>query len=105
MANAFLGEATARVDGKVYTLRLDFNAMCDFEERTGRDAIGVLADFEFGGKTRISDLRALVHAMLLRHHPDATLALAGDILSQDSTALMEAVKAATPKVPEGPAGN
>lgn len=100
MANGFKGEATAQVDGKTFTLRLDFNAMCAFEEATGRDAMEVLEGLE-RGKYRATDLRALVWSMLHRHHPEATVADAGDILSSDLQALMRVIEAARPQVEPG----
>jgi hypothetical protein len=112
MANRFLGEASASVDGKSYTLRLDFNAMCAFEEATGEDAMQMLESLERGkpkgavkGQGYATILRTLVWCMLKRHHPDATQEEAGDILSSDLEALQRALLAAQPKAPEGAVGN
>jgi hypothetical protein len=104
MANAFLGEASAKVNGRVYTLRLDFNALCAFEEKTGEDALAVVAAME-KGKFKVTQLRTLVLAMLQKHHPDATAEEAGDILSEDSDALQRVLSAARPEVDQDQPGN
>lgn len=100
MANRFKGEASATLDGVTYTLRLDFNAMCAFEEATGRDAMEALAGFE-AGKAKAGDLRALVWAMLQRHHPDADLTLAGDLLSEDAEVMGRVLLASMPQADAG----
>ena len=104
MANRFKGEASVTIDGKVWTLRMDFNAMCAFEEATGKAAMATLEGFE-GGDYTMSDLRAIVHAMLLRHHPDATPQDAGDILSEDSEVLMRVLSHAMPDAGDREPGN
>lgn len=104
MANSFHGEATATVGGDRYTLRLDFNAMCDFEEATGANAMDVLAAFE-KGKASTVHLRALVWAMMQAHHPGLPIRVAGDILSHDLEAMQRVLQAAMPAAPEGAAGN
>jgi hypothetical protein len=112
MANRFLGEAEARVDGKTYTLRLDFNAMCAFEEATGEDAMQMLESMERGkkmaggpGRGSATILRKLVWCMLQRHHPETAEEVAGDILSADLDALKRTLLAAQPAVPESAPGN
>jgi hypothetical protein len=105
MANRLLGEATTTLDGKVYTLRFDFNAMCAFEEATGLEALAAFEAFETGALKKASDLRAMVWAMLQRHHPAATLAEAGDILSADADVLRRVMIAAAPVVTEDATGN
>lgn len=105
MANRFLGEATAKLDGKVYTLRCDFNAMCVFEDLTGKDALATFASFESGG-VGVSDMRSMVLAFLSCHHPDATVQTAGDLLSQDTSVLTDVLTAAMPDAAEvGDTGN
>ena len=99
MVNRFLGEASTDLDGATYTLRMDFNAMCEFEDATGKDAMETLATFE-GGKVSALDLRALIWAMLKRHHPDVSAQVAGDILSADSGVLQRVLVAAMPTAEE-----
>jgi hypothetical protein len=101
MANRFLGEASTVADGKTWTLRLDFNAMAAFEEKTGKNAMSVLEGFE-KGQLAFSDIRQLAWAMLLRHHPDATLDDAGDVLSVDVDVIQRVLAAS---MPEPDAGN
>lgn len=96
MANRFFGEKTVTTDdGKQYTLRLDFNAMCDFEEATGKDAMTAFAEFE-KGKVSIRLMRSMMWSFLKHHHPDATEQEAGNILSQNIDALQEVMTAAMP---------
>jgi len=95
MANTFLGEVTARATGKTYTLRCDFNAMCDFEEATGKQAMATIEAFEREGVST-ADMRAMMWAFMRRHHPDATLQDAGDLLSENVGALMQVIVAAMP---------
>lgn len=95
MGNRFLGEATAKVDGKEWTLRCDFNAMAEFEDATGKDAMDAFQAAE-EGDVSLKDLRHLVLACLLRHHPDATLCDAGDVLSYDVGVVQRLIAAAMP---------
>lgn len=106
MANRFLGEATAVCDGKQYTLRLDMNAMCEFEEATGKDAMAAFAAFE-NSTSSVREMRTMTWAMLRYHHPDVSLIEAGSVLSADLDALRRAVTAAMPDAkedPDAPAG-
>lgn len=95
MSNRFLGEASAQVDGKVWTLRCDFNAMAEFEGATGQDAMTAFEAAE-DGEVSVVDLRHLVRACLLRHHPEATLRDAGDVLSQDMGVVQRLIAASMP---------
>lgn len=95
MANRFLGEATTKVGDKSYTLRMDFNAMCEFEDATGRDAMGAFADME-SGNASVKDIRAIVWAALREHHPEATLTDAGAILSENTDVLQSLMAAIAP---------
>jgi len=95
MANRFIGETTAQADGKSWTLRCDFNAMAAFEEATGKDAMTAFEAAE-QGDVSILDLRHLVRACLLRHHPDATLCDAGDVLSYDLGVVQRLIEGAMP---------
>ena len=104
MANPFKGEASAHIDGATYTLRLDFNALCVFEDATGQNALEVLVQLD-SGKATARSLRALVLAMLSGAHPDATPQLAGNILSQDMDILRRVTASGMPAAPEGAVGN
>lgn len=102
MVNHFKGEGEVKVDGKIWRLRFDFNVLADLET-SGRRAGDVLAEID-GVMPSIGTLRMVCHLMLRRHHPDATLEDAGDILSEDAGAVMAVIRAANPEVSEGNAG-
>lgn len=104
-ANRFRGEATASVDGKQYTLRFDFNAMVAFEDATGAGAMAIFEGFEKGENVSAKHLRAIVWAMLQRHHPETTLELAGDLLSEDVDVIRRVMLNASPAATDGDAGN
>ena len=79
----FLGSTTREIDGETWRLVLDFNAICHFEEAVGGNFFERAEDWQTGsGVPRARELRALIHAALQAHHPQATLQEAGRILSQ-----------------------
>jgi len=102
MANTFKGEIALTHGGKSYKMTLDFNAMCDFETETGKNALIVLEGMETGNITA-THMRALMWAGLRQHHPDMTLPLAGKILAGNVDAVARASAAASPE--GGDAGN
>lgn len=104
MANRFVGEVSVVVDGKSYTLRLDMNALVEFEEMTGKSALDMQTLASSEG-VKIADLRAVIHAALKRHHPDAPAAVAGDILSQDLGIVEQLFLLAAPENKGGKVGN
>lgn len=95
MSNRFLGEATTTVDGKTYTLRCDFNAMCAFEDETGKDALETFEKFETG-KVGVMDMRTIMWSFMQHHHPEVTMQEAGHVLSCDTDVLMKVIQAASP---------
>lgn len=97
MANAIKGEVIFEHDGASYTLVLDFNALADFEDATGQNAMKALA----GGDLTISQMRALFHAGLKDRHPDVSLKDAGAMLQANLPSLGEALKAAFPDAKPG----
>ena len=99
MANRFLGEATVEADGRLWTLRCDFNAMCEFEDATGKDALTVFGEFETG-KVGVKDMRAMMWAFMQCHHPEATMQDAGNLLSANVDAMMNVIKSASPTAKE-----
>ncbi len=83
MANRHKGEVNLVVDGRTYTLVLDIDAMCALEEHFSTpthdatwDDIAVKVN---KGSVRV--VRALVWAMLQRHHPEMSVADAGHMMS------------------------
>lgn len=101
MANRFKGEVTAGD----YTLRCDFNAMCDFEGATGESALDVFERFESGG-VKVTHMRAMMWAFMQHHHPEATMQEAGELLSENTDVLGQVIQASSPTHGEiGEAGN
>lgn len=101
MANKFLGEISAQsVDGRDWMLRMDMNAMCEFEDVTGQSAIEAFQKAE-QGKASISMMRQVVFAAMRRHHPEATIQDAGDILSADPQVVQALMDAARPDATPG----
>lgn len=98
MANNIKGEVALQHEGKTYTMVLDFNALAEFEDATGRNAAEVLASPETMG---ISLARSLFWAGLQRHHPGLTLTEAGDIMQGNMDKLPAAVQAGTPEPAAG----
>ena len=100
MANEFRGQVAVTYEGQDYTLSLDFNALCDFEAETGKNALGALQGME-AGTVSATDLRALMWAALRQHHPDMTLTLAGSILASNLGAIQKATAVAMPTADPG----
>lgn len=96
MSKPMVAEVGVEVGKKVWTLRLDMNALAEFEEATGQNALGAIETFE-QGEVSIVKLRHLIWASLKYHHPDVTLAQAGDVISQDPDALGRALASFMPK--------
>jgi hypothetical protein len=99
------GEASFDYDGKSWKLRLDFNAMADFEEKTGKDCLATLEEMA-SGRVPATEVRVLVWAMLQDHHPGVTIREAGRMAKLALAALNATVASAMPDaapVPEGEA--
>jgi len=79
VANAHKGEIAVDLDGQTYTLALTLNAMVDVETLFGLsfDEVISLA----ASKGSATHLRALVWAMLRKHHSTITLEQAGDLVT------------------------
>jgi hypothetical protein len=92
MTNRIKGEIALQHDGKAYTMVLDFNALADFEDATGANAVKVLSS----GDLSIRQMRALFQVGLRRHHPEITLTEAGHILQSNMAKLGDAIAAAFP---------
>ncbi len=85
-------------DGKTYTLRLDFNALCDFGEKTGKNALECFANNDPAAPPKMpdpSDMRALFWAALQEHHPEVSLRAAGALFDQG--AMTRAMAAMSPE--------
>lgn len=93
MANRNRGEFELEYQGATYRGVLDFNALAEFEDETGQNALQVLAD---QGNMKITHLRALMWAGLRQFNPDVTLQQAGRIVSENPDKLAEALASAFP---------
>lgn len=99
--------ATVKLNGQEYTLKFDYNALCSFEQATGKSFLKFFNDLEENGflAMGLSDLRALLWAGLLDENKDLKLIDVGNLLNLDdieciktvSTALMNAINEAFPK--------
>lgn len=81
MANAHRGDVGFEVGDQSYTLRYTINALCEMEGALG---MGV-QDFcrhLVAGDVRLTNIRAAFWAGLRSHHPDLSLAQAGDLLQK-----------------------
>jgi hypothetical protein len=67
MANRERGEVSVEVEGKAYTLRPTFDAICELETRSGKGIEDLLADIESG---RLSGLRLAIWCLLQDQHSD-----------------------------------
>ena len=105
MANSFFGETTVEHGGETYTLCCDFNAMAAFEAETGLDALEEFERME-KGEVKFGTLIAIAWSMLVEHHPEIDMKLAGKVISADTEALTRVIEAARPKAEEvGDLGN
>lgn len=96
MGNKIKGEITVSVEGKAWILVCDFNALADYEDRTGEKAFDLIAEMEQENPS-VSKMRQLMLSCLLDRHPDATLRDAGRVMSVDDAALGRAFDAAFPE--------
>lgn len=94
--NFVLTENPGAADEQKWTLRFDFNAMCDFEEHTGKNSLEFIAQFDEGVQLSARDLRTLFWCALIQEHPTATEKDAGRLMSQNPAALVNGLSAAMP---------
>jgi hypothetical protein len=99
-----LGEGSVKAAGQVYTLRFDMNVLADLEEETGLKPVKLMTSLQDEGGS-VMLIRKVCHAMLKRHHPLATIDVAGDILAEDMEGLMAVITAAMPPQAKGQPGN
>lgn len=101
MANGFKGEVALKYGDESFTMVMDFNALCDFEGETGKDALKFMEDME-NGEASVVEIRVMMWAALRQLHPDMTLQLAGRILSENADAIQRAAAAAAPAAESKP---
>lgn len=94
--SSLTGTVTFDVKGTSYTVRTDMNALCLYEDLSGKRAGDILLEMEGGTLPAFRDLRALMCAALRASHPDMTIEQAGDLMYDGMAALREALAAAMP---------
>lgn len=84
MSNAPRGTVTLEVGGKVYTLRLTINAICELEDAlsTPNKPVTFKEITEAAEKGSLRHVRAVFWAALLERHPEMTLKDAGALISE-----------------------
>jgi uncharacterized protein YciU (UPF0263 family) len=103
--NKFYGTITHTFEDKEYRLVLDFNAICHFEDETGSNFFERAEAWQTKGEAPTAkELRAVIHASLSEHHPDATKQLAGRMLSDSMAVFADLILAAMKGVEAAPAG-
>lgn len=76
----------------IFTLRFDPNALCDAEEKSGRNLLQCVA--AFGLRLAVLDVRAILYGLLLPSFPTVTLKEAGEVLGRDFTTVFKAMQEA-----------
>lgn len=103
--NKFYGSITHTFEGKEYRLVLDFNSICHFEDETGSNFFERAEAWQTKGEAPTAkELRAVIHAGLSEHHPEATKQLAGRMLSDSMAVFGDLIQAAMKGVEPAPAG-
>jgi len=95
------------LSGEEHTLKLTMNAICSWEEVTGKNFIEFTNSLKKKGvlSVQVSDMRALLWAELLHEDKDTKLSEAGDLMtfeniSEVMEAVAQAVAEAMPKTSE-----
>lgn len=102
---SFLGTLEREFEGQTLRLVLDMNAVCHFDEATGRNFFEVVKTWEEGrGLPAAKYLRAIIHAALQEHHPDMTEREAGRIMSADMGIFADLMAAAMKGIEAGDSG-
>lgn len=81
MANPQRGSVALQAGDRAYTLSLSVNAMCELEDAIGQPISQIAEQLNRAESVRLSTVRALVWAALRDHHPETTLAQAGELMS------------------------
>lgn len=77
MANPHKGEVPLEIGGTLYTLRLDFNALCSAEAASGKTVSALIAELQTGS---ITAMRFLLWAAITWRVDDFTLLKAGELM-------------------------
>lgn len=92
---SFLGDIQVEFEGQPYRLVLGLNAYAEYEAATGIHYQALVEAVE-KGMVSAQGARHLIRACLHRHHKDATLEFAGDLLSEFPDLIIRLYKAAAP---------
>lgn len=96
---SFLGDIQVEFEGRPFRLVLGMNAYAEYEAATGIHYQALNEALE-KGMVSAQGSRHLVRACLLRHHKDATLEFAGDLLSAYPDLIVRLFRAAAPTAAE-----
>lgn len=88
MANAKKGEVSALLDGKLISLSLTFNGMCEIEDHFGEPIVALLTRMQDGTKLSFREVRAFLHVVLRQKLPDATVEDAGRLIEESGLEIM-----------------
>lgn len=83
---SIVAEGTVKAGGKSYRLCIDSDMVRDLQKRTGWKPKKILAAM-MEREGNVSLLRLVCHVALKKHHPAASLEVAGDILNEDMAGL------------------
>jgi len=84
---------------KERNLLVDLNAMCAFEEKTGRKFLDVADDMYKGNWPSMIDFRALFWALLIHEDPKLTLKKVGEILEMTPETMQKMADAIQANMP------
>lgn len=106
MANSQKGERSVELNGKIYTLALTFTSMATLEGQFGKTFTEIS---QLAGGGSMTHVRAMLWALLQRHHPEITIEDAGNLFTlsdlDDLTALMGmSARASAPDPRDLPSG-
>ena len=95
MTNRVKGEVPLKAGDRTYTLRFSANAICELEDQLDMGINQIAKQMADPEAMRMKTVIAVVWAGLRDHHPDITLAQAGEIITDASLiGSMEAVSEA-----------
>lgn len=106
MANPHRGSVALQAGDRAYTLSFSINALCELEDALDKPVSEIVATIQDPAKVRLSGVRMLLWAGLRDHHPEVTVAEAGEIATDAGFTVAvekigEAFKLAFPAAKEG----
>lgn len=102
MANPARSEVALKVGDNDYTLKFSTNSICELEDRLDKGLNEIVRNME-----RVATVRALLWAGLRHHHPEVTIAGAGEMIDSAGVgpitdAIGRALTAAFPPASQDP---